>query len=92
MASKRKTATKGRRGELRTAVTEGGPRPRSPWSARPRDPVLDLHQPVRRADGAEIGTVMGLIFGSSHVALVRWDTESTLEAVDDLVEVRLPRR
>jgi len=57
-----------------------------------RDPVLDLHQPVRRVDGAEIGTVMGLIFASSHVALVRWGTESTLEAVDDLVEVRLPRQ
>jgi len=35
---------------------------------------------------------MGLVFGSSHVALVRWGTESTFEAVDDLVEVRLPRR
>ena len=39
---------------------------------RATHPVLDLHQPVHRVDGAEIGTVMGLTFGSSYVALVRW--------------------
>ena len=68
------------------------PGARGRFDSSRRGRVLDLHQPVRRVDGVEIGTVMGLVFGSSHVALVRWGTESTFEAVDDLVEVRLPRR
>lgn len=51
--------------------------------------VLELHQPVRRVDGTEIGTVMALIFSKSEVALVRWGRESTFEALEDLIEVRI---
>jgi hypothetical protein len=54
-------------------------------------PVLELHRPVRRVDGTEIGTVIGVIVGASEVALVRWTAASTFEAVQDLVEVRIPR-
>jgi hypothetical protein len=50
---------------------------------------FNLGQAVRRRAGAEsVGLVIGIIFGSPDVVLVRWDQDApTFEAVHELVTV-----
>jgi hypothetical protein len=52
--------------------------------------VLQLGQPVRHGDRSDIGVIVGLVFGSSERALVRWVDGPRFELMDVLIEVRLP--
>jgi hypothetical protein len=54
--------------------------------------ALALGQRVRLATrpSQQPGRVVGVILKEPYQALVRWKDEMTFEALDDLVEVRLP--
>jgi hypothetical protein len=46
-----------------------------------------LGQPVRRIDGSDLGTLIGVILSPTELAIVRWAEDTTYEPTDDLNEV-----
>jgi hypothetical protein len=46
-----------------------------------------LGQPVRRIDGSDLGTLIGVILSPAERAIVRWAEDTTYELPDDLIEV-----
>jgi hypothetical protein len=46
-----------------------------------------LGQLVRRIDGSEIGTIIGVLLQPTERAIVRWAAQTTYEMPDDLIEV-----
>jgi hypothetical protein len=53
-------------------------------------PLLQLGQSVRHPDHADVGVVIGIIFGRLERALVRWGEGVALEAAETLIEVQQP--
>jgi hypothetical protein len=53
-------------------------------------PTIEVGQPVRRIDRADIGVVVGLLFGTQDKLIVRWVDEVTFEPAENLVEVGQP--
>jgi hypothetical protein len=51
-------------------------------------PLLQLGQPVRHPDHADIGVVVGIIYTDPERALVRWTESVTFEAIESLTEVQ----
>lgn len=45
-----------------------------------------LGEPVRRIDGSDLGTLIGVILRPSELAIVRWAEDTTYEPPDDLIE------
>jgi hypothetical protein len=46
-----------------------------------------LGQSVRRIDGSDLGTLIGVILSPTELAIVRWAEDTTYEPTDDLIEV-----
>jgi hypothetical protein len=49
-----------------------------------------MGQAVRRLDRADVGVVVGALFGEADKVIVRWINDVTFELPDDLIEVRRP--
>jgi hypothetical protein len=45
-----------------------------------------LGQLVRRIDGADIGTIIGVLLQPTERAIVRWAADTTYEVPDDVIE------
>jgi hypothetical protein len=52
------------------------------------DVTLLLGQVVRRIDRANVGVIVGFLFGPPERAIVRWVGEATFEAMEDVTDVR----
>jgi hypothetical protein len=52
------------------------------------DVPLILGQIVRHTDRANVGVIVGFLLGSPERAIVRWVGEATLEAMEDITDVR----
>lgn len=48
-----------------------------------------LGQVVRRIDGSDIGTVVGMLLQPDECIIVRWADDTTYEQPDELIEVGL---
>jgi hypothetical protein len=52
---------------------------------------VTLGQVVRRIDRANVGVIVGFVFGPPERAIVRWVGEATFEAMEDVTDIgRLP--
>jgi hypothetical protein len=52
------------------------------------DVPLILGQIVRYTDRANVGVIVGFLFGPPERAIVRWVGEATFEAMEDVIDLR----